>query len=139
MTRSAHPLLTVGLALGALASCAQGPPTTPCEAPTPRELVYPFTGVWSATEAGPPHMCLYQQDARTVRGWINRNQVLGTITPDGFLVIVGVHEAATTIYVLRLLADTLTSEYTLSSEPDALLPNPGTTWRRNPVEEARPK
>jgi hypothetical protein len=68
---------------------------------------------------------------------MNGDELLGTVTPDGFLVVAAVHRAATGMFVLRLSADTLTTEYALSSQDDMLLPNPGATWKRRLVEDRK--
>ncbi len=51
---------------------------------TRREQAFPFTGRWRSP-GGERRLCLYQMDARTVTGWMDRQPAAGIVAPDGSL------------------------------------------------------
>lgn len=107
-------LLTVyNLSTGCWASDAVA-----CDQLSGSERVYPFTGAWEQGGVT-ARLCLSQHDARTVSGTLGSRPVVGSVHPDGTLMLALGTRGGAELYALRLSHDTLTIEYgvTGSGEP----------------------
>lgn len=92
-----------------------------CRAPSVNEAVYPFSGVATLAGGGATyHVCLYQADARTVRGSVSGQEVVGQVTEGGSLFLPLPTTDGTSVIELRLTAAGLV----VASEPVRGAPEP---------------
>lgn len=98
--------------LGSLVACESG--SGGCPAPTDRESRYPFTGIFVGDSTS-AHVCLYQQDVRTVRGRLEGSRAVGYVSQDGTLTLAVGADAGADLYTLSLAGDTLQVTRALSA------------------------
>ena len=101
-----------------------------CRSPSAKEQLYPFSGIWTSSNATPSvTLCLYQRDAQTVVGNLGNQPAVGIIHPDGMLVLSVSGARGVVAYAARLQTDTMVFDWSVMSS-SAMSDFEGTKWAR---------